>query len=151
MARAILRDDPWSGGPTPDDVTVVLDDDLATVTAGLDDDPGAPWSDVVVGPTLSVKDRVAAGLDDDDNPMWTWVERAVDVGTIMWEQRTETDRRSGMTKVLAKTSFLYPVDDPDVRETASARTDDGLVWSIRSVTRIGGVLTLEMERIDDGA
>lgn len=147
MARVILRDDPRPcGAPL---VSVSLDSDPNTTAAGLADDPNQAVL-VSVFPAISIKDRVADGLDDDDNPKFTWVTLIEDAPTVQWYQREESSNAAGVSLVKATAVILYPPELADVRETASAKTSDGLIWAVTSVARFPRSLGLELERVDDG-
>lgn len=123
--------------------------DSGRVAAGLDGCQ-PPGDGVRVNPLISMKDRRADGFDAEGNPRWKWESRLDGVQAVTWQQREERDDRAGVTLVRVQATVLYPVGEPNVRETAMCRTEDGNIWSVKAIARHPDRLVIDMQRVDDG-
>lgn len=157
MVKAWIDGDPpvraWDDRPTQFD----------PVKAGLDDDGCVPCTDrtsgtppvvpgddgdTVVNPVLTVRIRTKQGYDDDGSPRLEWVD-LMSGQAISYTQRQEFDQAAGRTVVDARATMLYE-GDVRVTETASVTDDSGYTWRLLSVAQLPGMLSLVMQRIEQG-
>jgi hypothetical protein len=150
----MLRDD-YSSYRAPGSSGALLDDDgRSSVQAGLapaNDTtvPGEVGTVNVVNPLVTVRQRFQTGYDVDGNPEYGWHDLVVDREAITFESRTENSDSAGLTVVKSTVVFLYPADQPPVRETATVLTSNGYRWQITGLERFPDRLQLELERIED--
>jgi hypothetical protein len=152
----MLRDD-YNSYYAPGSSGSLLDDDgRSSVPTGISDTPGpgVPGEDTgggTVNPLVTVRQRLQAGYDDDGNANWVWADVVRDQEAIMFTARDEVSNAAGIVTVKATVQFLYGGHMPTIRETASVKTSDGLVWSVAGSERFPDRYQLDLERIDDGA
>lgn len=157
MVKAWMRDDvpvrAWDTRPSQfDPVKAGLDDDgcipctdlksgMLPVVPGEGDDP-------IVNPVLKVRIRTKQGYEDDGSPRLEWVD-LVEGQAISYTQRQEFDQAAGRTVVDARATMLYE-GDVRVTETASVTDDSGYTWRVLSVAQLPGMLSLVLQRIEQG-
>lgn len=153
MARAMLRDDYGARLNRPG---IALDDDSRTsVPAGLRPFPDTTGpNDPVespnrVNPLVTVRQRYQTGYDFDGNPEFGWNPLVTGVEAIQFDSRHESSDSTGLTVVKSTVTLLYSRDLPNVHETATVTTDDGLLWQVTAVERFPDRLQLEIERLED--